>query len=1369
MGSKGSQTANTGQTSTYYPSGVGYLTGALNQATGLSNQGTPTIPTAPVAGFNQAQQSAFGTVNNLQGGYQPYINQAQNYFQQGTQPDVSQFFNPYAGAVTAQMQNIFGQQQQQNNASLTQAAGGVGADRIAVGQGNLANQQGLAAGQTLAGLYQPALGAAQQQENIQQGAGYGVAGLGAQAQNLGIQGAQAQLGTGGLQQQLSQAQLNAPYQQQLAQMALPYQLSQWYSGQAGALAPALGGTTSGFGTQQSQYNPSLFSQIAGVGLLGGGILGKGGGGAVPYARGGNVNPYAFDDGGATPIDVSGGLFGGKRLFRLPDQAPPPAQTHVPQLNLNPQTPNMSQQGQQDMKTMQALGKSLGSGYNNSTSNLFGMSNASQDWLDDAGLLARGGAANPYRLQHFDGGGGAGGDGGGDGGDGSDGGGDGGMGGIGSDAGATGDGGFGGGVSGSVGGFGGDSGGFGGFGGFGGTGGIGSDAAASEGGFGAAADAAAAQAGQSGAPGDLGSLSDANFGNATADTGGFGIASLGSFGIPGVGGIPGLNSGAIGDTIGDTGSMEGFGPNSVSGTSGLGGFGFGFGTEGLSAANAVSAPNAPALSAYGPPASPSIANTLGFQQPSLSPTEQNAQETAALAAVQAAQAQAAQAATPTGLADQTTSVAQNPGNTFGNLAADFGALAATNAASPNAALGEAANATTPSAPGTPGGLSGALSGALSGIPGAIAGLPGALSNAASSINGTLGQGLGQGLAALGPVGDQSAMSFADPTSAPAAPGTSGSPGSSSGAPGGLGGLGGDGGFGGGSSDLLALARSLNAPYGYRRPQQGGYPMAIPAQGYGRGGAANPYHFADSGVVPDDLGAGLASDDDRQRGLDALRAAMLQKYGAGDAIRLDPTAHDAWANGVDADRATGQTAQATDQALPPAIGQGPDQDATALGFASPTGGATRGLPGPITAPAPSQALATRSAATASPPDAAPAATAPAGNNFGLFRDQGGLFGGKGLAGVFDNPRRVALIMAGLGAWTPQGIAGGFQQGMNYEQQAKRLEQEANFHADQMKMQQMPYEKMTKAQEAHEQEVQRQFEISRVPPGYQRTPTGMEPVPGGPADPSQVQREAAAKRLPAMAREDMQPLVDAYLAGDHSVMSGIGRGSQGPQNIEQFWNMTAERLRAQGADGRQIAAAKANFTAESAAAKTAAVREVNVQTAINEARGTFPQLLQRSQELQRTDFVPFNKFLEFGRNLTGNEAQRKYGTAMQAVITAYSQAMSRTGANSVHAQQHAEDLLNRADPHTGIKAVLEQMDQEMAIAKSAPAEARQEILERILGFGGPKGGGGGGGPGATPQATGTPAAPARTVVRQGTINTGANAGKRVIEYSDGTRDIQ
>jgi hypothetical protein len=276
------------------------------------------------------------------------------------------------------------------------------------------------------------------------------------------------------------------------------------------------------------------------------------------------------------------------------------------------------------------------------------------------------------------------------------------------------------------------------------------------------------------------------------------------------------------------------------------------------------------------------------------------------------------------------------------------------------------------------------------------------------------------------------------------------------------------------------------------------------------------------------------------------------------------------------------------------------------------------------------------------------------------------------------------------------------------------------------------------------------------------GLQPIPGGPHDPATIRSEAEAKRPAAMSDDDMKPMIETYRAGNTAgVLTSISRGTQGAQNVSRFWHLLAEDLQKEGKSGSDLAAAKANFMAQAAGARTAAVREANIDTAVNEAKGTFPQVLRTSAALPRGTFVPFNQALEYVRTKTGSPEQRQYGAAIQAAVTAYSQAMSRTGVNSVYAQQHASDILARADGHEAIKATLGQLDTEMAIAQRAPEQTRQAILDRILGIGPAQQQG-------QPAATG--AAPtAKTIARQGTVNSGPNAGKTVIEYSDGTREYR
>ena len=241
---------------------------------------------------------------------------------------------------------------------------------------------------------------------------------------------------------------------------------------------------------------------------------------------------------------------------------------------------------------------------------------------------------------------------------------------------------------------------------------------------------------------------------------------------------------------------------------------------------------------------------------------------------------------------------------------------------------------------------------------------------------------------------------------------------------------------------------------------------------------------------------------------------------------------------------------------------------------------------------------------------------------------------------------------------------------------------------------------------------FEVN---PDFGKVPgaTSLRPISGGPRDPNQIKSEAEAKRAPGMGDDALKPMVESYRAGNTGVLTGIGRGTQGPQNLQRFWELLSKNLADEGKTGNDLAAAKANFMSQTAAAKTAAVREATVESAVNEAKGTFPLILQRSAELPRGSFVPYNKLLDMVRTNTSSPEQNRYNASIQAGITAYSQAMSRTGASTVHSQQHAEDILNKYSGPEGIKAALEQLQQEMEIAKSAPEETRKSILEKIIGI--------------------------------------------------------
>jgi hypothetical protein len=273
------------------------------------------MPVAPVAGFSGDQQQAFQLFRDAQGSGQPYINQAFGAYDASRAPitaqDVNQYYNPMVDSVTANLKDIFGQQNRQNQGDLTSKAGGVGADRIAVGMANLGKEQGLAAGQTYSQLYQQALQQAQQQKQMQAAAAQGFAGLGNQTFSQNLQGAGALLGAGQTQQQQSQAELNAPYQNTLARLAYPFQTAQYLAGITGGLAPAFGGTTTGQ-SQTTKPAPTLLSQIFGGLTAGAGLLGSTGG----FGKG--SSPAYGGDGS---FGSGNGVWGGSSANPLPGLSP----------------------------------------------------------------------------------------------------------------------------------------------------------------------------------------------------------------------------------------------------------------------------------------------------------------------------------------------------------------------------------------------------------------------------------------------------------------------------------------------------------------------------------------------------------------------------------------------------------------------------------------------------------------------------------------------------------------------------------------------------------------------------------------------------------------------------------------------------------------------------------------------------------------------------------------------------------------------------------------------------------------------------------------------------------------------------------------
>jgi len=228
-----------------------------------------------VAPLTQTQQAGVQATNQYSQTAQPYYGAATGLALAGAMPvnpqqlQTGQYMNPYTEYVAGATQAALGQQQGQQ-LSQQQAdairAGAFGGDRAGIQRAVLQGQQGLATAQALAPIYQQgfqqAQGVAQQQQGVnlaaQQAnrqalaqAGQQVAGLGTGAQQAALQGAQAQIGAGTLEQQTKQADLTANYQQFLQERGYPFQVAQFLANIAMGTGALSGSTTTT--TQPSSF------------------------------------------------------------------------------------------------------------------------------------------------------------------------------------------------------------------------------------------------------------------------------------------------------------------------------------------------------------------------------------------------------------------------------------------------------------------------------------------------------------------------------------------------------------------------------------------------------------------------------------------------------------------------------------------------------------------------------------------------------------------------------------------------------------------------------------------------------------------------------------------------------------------------------------------------------------------------------------------------------------------------------------------------------------------------------------------------------------------------------------------------------------
>jgi hypothetical protein len=201
-----------------------------------------------------------------------------------------------------------------------------------------------------------------------------------------------------------------------------------------------------------------------------------------------------------------------------------------------------------------------------------------------------------------------------------------------------------------------------------------------------------------------------------------------------------------------------------------------------------------------------------------------------------------------------------------------------------------------------------------------------------------------------------------------------------------------------------------------------------------------------------------------------------------------------------------------------------------------------------------------------------------------------------------------------------------------------------------------------------------------------------------------------------QDASWIAQQYIAGDKSVMVGLGRGAQGPQNIIMVRHAIADEAKSQGMNPADLAARLAEYTGFVSEQRSLGTQQANVEMASSEAQQMIANARGASDDtaVARAHSLGWNKIDQWAdKQLQGPENAKlaSLKAATTAVINTWSRAINPKGMATVSDKEHGYELLNAAQDKATYDAVLDRFQQETEASLAAPASAKQRLHDAFM----------------------------------------------------------
>lgn len=180
-----------------------------------------------------------------------------------------------------------------------------------------------------------------------------------------------------------------------------------------------------------------------------------------------------------------------------------------------------------------------------------------------------------------------------------------------------------------------------------------------------------------------------------------------------------------------------------------------------------------------------------------------------------------------------------------------------------------------------------------------------------------------------------------------------------------------------------------------------------------------------------------------------------------------------------------------------------------------------------------------------------------------------------------------------------------------------------------------------------------------------------------------------------------------GDYSGLQNIGRGAQAGKTLEAVSNRAAEILMEEqgmsSADaaahlGKKVQEFKASSMGQGAEARTAGVREANLNLILRAADAAIPAALEASDKVARTGWVPLNQIIQKGEVVSSNPDLKRFGMANLQLAEHWARAMNPTGVMRESDRDKALSFLSTADSQSTYRAAVDQLHTQIVRERDA-----------------------------------------------------------------------